>query len=131
MSFITKFLVIVTVIFSMIFPADVNGAVVGDVTVQEGVLSYTVTNETGLVIEGDTWVDSLEVKVLNSWINCNAKDAAVGGGTYLNPGDAYTDSYDAIMLIPGIYKLTVGYNVITEIDGTTKVGYTTVEFVVE
>ena len=131
MSFITKFLVIFTVLISMVFPADVNGAVVSDVNVNNGVINYTVTNETGLVIEGDTWVESLEVKVLSGWVNCNASDEAVNVGIYLNPGDAYVDNYNAIVLLPGTYKLTVGYNVVTEFDGETKVGYSTVEFVVE
>ena len=131
MSIITKFLVIVTVLISMVFPADVNGCVVDDVAVKEGVINYTITNETGLVIEGDTWVESLEMKVLNNWVNCNASDEALGGGGYLNPGDAYSDSYNALVLIPGTYKLTIGYNVVTEFDGSTKVGYATVEFVVE
>ena len=131
MSFITKLLVIFTVLISMVFPADVNGAVVSDVNVNNGVINYTVTNETGLVIEGDTWVESLEVKVLSGWVNCNASDEAVNVGIYLNPGDAYVDNYNAIVLLPGTYKLTVGYNVVTEFDGETKVGYSTVEFVVE
>ena len=130
---ITKIIIIITVILSMIFPANPNGAVVADVAEKDGVISYTVVNETGLVIEGDTWVEKLEVKVLiiDKWTDCNAEDAAAEGELYINPGAEYADSYDASFLLPGTYRLTVGYNVVTGMNGSTEVGYTTVEFEVE
>ena len=104
-----------------------------DVAVEDGVISYTVVNETGLVIEGDTWVEKLEVKVpiIDKWTDCNAEDAAAEGELYINPGAEYADSYDATLLLPGTYQLTVGYNVVTGMNGSTEVGYTTVEFEVE
>lgn len=125
---ITKLLIIITVLLSMIFPADVDGATVADVAAEEGVISYTVTNETGLVIAGDTWVEKLEVKVLGKWVDCNAEDEAAEGELYINPGAEYADSYDATILLPGTYQLTVGYNVVTGFDGSTEAGYTVIEF---
>lgn len=131
-ALITKIIIIITVILSMIFPAEVNGAAVNDVAVEDGVISYTVVNETGLVIEGDTWVEKLEVEIpIIGWQDCNAEDAAAEGELYINPGAEYADSYDASFLLPGTYRLTVGYNVVTGIGGSTEVGYTTVEFEVE
>ena len=127
-ALITKIIIIITVILSMIFPAEVNGAAVNDVAVEDGVISYTVVNETGLVIEGDTWVEKLEVKVLGEWLDCKAEDEAAEGELYINPGADYADSYDATLLLPGTYRLTVGYNVVTDFDGSTEVGYTVVEF---
>ena len=131
--FISKILIILTVILSFIFPASVDGAVVADVAQEEGVISYNVTNETGLVIGGDTWVEKLEVKVpiIDEWTDCKAEDTAAEGELYVNPGAVYADSYDATLLLPGTYKLTVGYNVATGFDGSTEIGYSTVEFTVE
>lgn len=132
-TIITKILIIITVLISMIIPADVNGAVVADVTEEDGVISYTVKNETGLVIAGDTWVEKLEVKVplLDKWTDCYAEDTAEEGELYINPAATYEDSYDATYLLPGTYQLTIGYNVVTDFDGTAKAGFTTVEFIVE
>ena len=130
---ITKLLIFVTVLLSMIIPADVNGATVANVTEDDGVISYTVKNETGLVIAGDTWVEKLEVKVpvINTWSDCYASDEAAEGESYINPSAAYEDSYEATYLLPGTYRITVGYNVVTDFDGSTEAGFTTVEFIVE
>lgn len=130
---ITKILILVTVLLSMIFPAEVNGATVANVVEEDGVISYTVKNETGLVIAGDTWVEKLEVKVpiIDKWTDCSADDAAAEGELYINPSATYEDSYDATYLLPGTYQLTVGYNVVTGFDGSTEIGYSTVEFIVE
>lgn len=130
---ITKILILITVLLSFIFPAEVNGATVANVTEEDGVISYTVKNETGLVIEGDTWVEKLEVKVpiIDKWTDCYAEDTAAEGESYINPSATYADSYDATYLLPGTYRITVGYNVVTGFDGTTEAGFTTVEFIVE
>ncbi len=132
-ALITKLLIFVTVLLSMIFPAEVNGATVANVVEEDGVISYTVKNETGLVIAGDTWVEKLEVKVpvINEWTDCYASDEAAEGETYINPAASYEDSYDATYLLPGTYRITVGYNVVTDFDGSTEEGFTTVEFIVE
>lgn len=131
-ALITKIIIIITVILSMIFPANPNGATVANVAEEDGVISYTVVNETGLVIEGDTWVEKLEIEIpIIGWQDCNAEDEAAEGELYINPGAEYADSYDATLLLPGTYKLTVGYNVVTGMNGSTEVGYTTVEFEVE
>lgn len=127
-AIITKLLIIITVIISMIFPADVNGGVVADVTAEDAVIEFTLTNETGLVIAGDSWVEKLEVEFLGEWLDCGVEDAAAEGEIYVNPGDTYADSYDATLLLPGTYQLTVAYNVVTGIDGSTEIGYTVVEF---
>lgn len=130
---ISKLLILVTVLFSLFMPAEINGAVVADVAETDGVISYNVTNDTGLVIVGDTWVEKLEVKIpiIDEWADCKSEDAAAEGELYVNPGAVYADSYDATYLMPGTYQLTVGYNVATNFDGSTEIGYTTVEFVVE
>ena len=130
---ITKILIFVTVLLSLIFPADINGATVANVAETDGVISYTVKNETGLVIAGDTWVEKLEVKVpiVDKWTDCYAEDVAAEDEMYINPSATYEDSYDATYLLPGTYRLTVGYNVVTDFDGTTEAGFTTVEFIVE
>ncbi len=130
---ITKILIFVTVLLSMIIPAEVDGATVANVAEEDGVISYTVKNETGLVIAGDTWVEKLEVKVpiIDEWTDCYAEDEATEGEIYINPADTYEDSYDATFLLPGTYQLTIGYNVVTDFDGSTEVGYSTVEFIVE
>lgn len=130
---ITKILIFVTVLISMIIPAEVDGATVANVAEEDGVISYTVKNETGLVIAGDTWVEKLEVKVpiIDEWTECPTDDAAAEGELYINPAATYEDSYDAAFLLPGTYQLTVGYNVVTDFDGSTEVGYSTVEFIVE
>ena len=127
-ALITKIIIIITVLLSMIFPAEVNGATVTDVTAEDAVIEYTVTNETGLVISGDTWVEKLEVDVLGNWVDCSAEDEIKEVAFFINPGDTYTDSYDATLLLPGTYQLTIGYNVVTGFDGSTEVGYTVVEF---
>lgn len=130
---ITKILIFVTVLISMIIPAEVNGATVANVAEEDGVISYTVKNETGLVIAGDTWVEKLEVKVpiIDEWTECPTDDAAAEGELYINPAATYEDGYDAAFLLPGTYQLTVGYNVVTDFDGSTEVGYSVVEFIVE
>lgn len=130
---ITKILIFVTVLISMIIPAEVDGATVANVAEEDGVISYTVKNETGLVIAGDTWVEKLEVKVpiIDEWTECPTDDAAAEGELYINPAATYEDSYDASFLLPGTYQLTVGYNVVTDFDGSTEVGYSVVEFIVE
>lgn len=130
---ITKILIFVTVLISMIIPAEVDGATVANVAEEDGVISYTVKNETGLVIAGDTWVEKLEVKVpiIDEWTECPTDDAAAEGELYINPAATYEDSYDAAFLLPGTYQLTVGYNVVTDFDGSTEVGYSVVEFIVE
>ena len=130
---ITKILIFVTVLLSLIFPAEINGATVANVAEEDGVISYTLKNETGLVIAGDTWVEKLEVKVpiVDKWTDCYASDEAAEGEIYINPASTYEDSYDATYLLPGTYRLTVGYNIVTDFDGTTEAGFTTVEFIVE
>lgn len=130
---ITKILIFVTVLISMIIPAEVDGATVANVAEEDGVISYTVKNETGLVIAGDTWVEKLEIKVpiIDEWTECPTDDAAAEGELYINPAATYEDSYDASFLLPGTYQLTVGYNVVTDFDGSTEVGYSVVEFIVE
>ena len=58
-SFISKIIVFVTVLLSMIMPGDVNKAPVTidkPVTTAESVIEYTYTNKTGYVISNDCWV---------------------------------------------------------------------------
>ncbi len=130
-AIISKLIIFVTVLLSLIFPADVNGAVVtvdNEVKSTDSVINFTYTNETGLVIANDSWVEKLEMKVGDSWIEINVEDEAKPEAFYVNPGDAYSDSYDAGLLLPGTYKLTVGYNVATDFGGATEVGTSSVEF---
>lgn len=130
-ALIAKLLVFVTVFLSFIMPGDVNGAVVtvdNDVKTTDAVIDYTITNETGYVMANDSWVESLEIKVKDTWVAVPVKDDATTAVFYVHPGDATYDSYNAFWLAPGTYRLTVGYNVITEFDESTEVGYSSVEF---
>lgn len=130
-AFISKILIFLTVLFSFIMPGNVNGAVVTvdkEVKTTDAVIEYTITNETKLVIADDTWVETLEMKVGDNWVAVPENDEATEDKFYVHPGDATSDSYDAGILAPGTYRLTVGYNVATEFDGTCEVGYASVEF---
>lgn len=130
-ALISKFLIFITVLFSFIMPGNVNGAVVSvdkEVKTTDSVIEYTVKNETRLVIADDTWVETLEMKVGDTWIAVPETDEVTDAKFYVNPGDATSDSYNAGLLAPGKYRLTVGYNVATSIDGAYEVGYASVEF---
>jgi len=130
-AFISQILIFITVLISFIFPGNVNGAVVTvdkEVKTTDSVIEYTVTNETGLVVADDTWVETLEIKVGDAWVAVPEIDEATEDKFYVNPNDATSDSYDAGILAPGTYRLTVGYNVVTEFDGTCETGYSSVEF---
>ena len=129
---ISKLLIIITVLISFILPGDVNGAAItvdNEVKATDAVIEYTLTNETGYVIANDSWVEKLEYKLGDNWIEVNVEDAVIETAFYVNPGATYSDSYDAGVLVPGAtYKLTVGYNVATAFDGATEIGLATVEF---
>ncbi len=129
---ISKLLIIITVLFSFIMPGDVNGAVVtvdNEVEALDAVIEYTYTNETGYVIANDCWVEKLEYKLGDNWIEVNVNDTVKETAFYVNPGAAYSGSYAAGTLVPGAtYRLTIGYNVITAFDGSTEVGLASVEF---
>lgn len=131
-AFISQLLIFITVLISFLIPGNVNGAVVtvdNEVKTTDSVIEYTVTNETGLVIADDSWVETLEIKVGDTWIAVPEIDEADAEAKfYVNPGDATSDSYNAGILAPGTYRLTVGYNVVTAFDGTCEVGYSSVEF---
>ncbi len=130
-AFISQILIFITVLISFIIPGNVNGAVVTvdkEVKTTDSVIEYTVTNETGLVVADDTWVETLEIKVGDAWVAVPEIDEATEDKFYVNPGDATSDSYNAGVLAPGTYRLTVGYNVVTAFDGTCEVGYSSVEF---
>ena len=132
-AIISKILIFITVLVSLIMPGNVNGSVVAvenEVKTTDSLIEYSVTNETGLVMTDDTWVETLEIKVGDTWvavpeIDEPAEDAEI---FYVNPGDAVYDSYDAGILAPGTYRITIGYNVITAFDETTTVGYASAEF---
>ncbi len=131
MSFISKIIVFITVLFSMIMPGDVNKAPVTvdePVTSTYSVIKYTYTNETGYMTTGDSRVEKLEVKAGDSWVEVPVADEATDAAIEVYPGKTCSDSYDAGVLLPGTYKLTVGYNVVTAFDGSTTVGYSSVEF---
>ncbi len=131
MSFISKIIVFITVLFSMIVPGDVNKAPVTidqPVTTANSVIKYTYTNKTGYVISGDCWAEKLEVKVGDTWAEVPVSDEVIETSFEVYPGKTYSKSYDAVMLLPGTYKLTIGYNVITDFDGNKTVGYSSVEF---
>ena len=130
-AIISKILIFITVIVSFIIPGNVNGAVItvkNDVKTTDSVIEYSVTNETGLVMADDTWVETLEIKVGDTWIAVPEIDEATEDVFYVNPGDAVNDSYNAGILAPGTYRLTIGYNVVTEFDGTCTIGYSSAEF---
>lgn len=133
MSFISKILVFLTVLFSFIMPGDVNNAPVtvdNEVKTTNSVIQYTYTNETGFVISGDCWVANLEVKNIanDNWIEIPVEDTVKETAFEVYPGKTYSKSYDAGALLPGTYRVTIGYNVITKIDGTTTTGYSSAEF---
>lgn len=133
-AFISQVLIFLTVLFSLIMPGDVNAAVVTldkEVKTTDSVIEYTYTNKTGYVIKDDCWVEKLEVKVGNSWVEVPTKDEVKDVAFYVNPGDTYSKSYNAGLLAPGTYKLTIGYNVVTEFGGGTQKGLSSVEFKVE
>ena len=130
-AFISQILIFITVLISFLIPGNVNGAVVTvdkEVKTTDSVIEYSVTNETGLVMADDTWVETLEIKVGDAWVAVPEVDEATEDKFYVNPGDATSDSYNAGILAPGTYRLTVGYNVVTAFDGTCEVGYSSVEF---
>ena len=130
-AFISQILIFITVLISFLIPGNVNGAVVTvdkEVKTTDSVIEYTVTNETGLVVADDTWVETLEIKVGDAWVAVPEIDEATEDKFYVNPGDATSDSYNAGILAPGTYRLTVGYNVVTDFDGTCTIGYSSVEF---
>lgn len=133
-AFISKFLIFITVLLSFIMPGNVNGAVVSvdnEVKTTDAVIEYTITNETKYVMADDTWVETLEMKVGDTWVAVPETDEATEDKFYVNPDDSTSDSYNAGVLAPGTYRLTVGYNVATSFDGTCEVGYSSVEFTVE
>lgn len=130
-AFISQILIFITVLISFIIPGNVNGAVVtvdNEVKTTDSVIEYTVTNKTGLVIADDTWVETLEIKVGDTWISVPVKDDVKEIAFFVNPEKTTSDSYNAGILAPGTYRLTVGYNVVTAFDGTREVGYGSVEF---
>ena len=130
-AIISKILIFITVIVSFLIPGNVNGAVVTvdkEVKTTDSVIEYSVTNETGLVMADDTWVETLEIKVGDTWIAVPEIDEATEDVFYVNPGDAVNDSYNAGILAPGTYRITIGYNVVTEFDGTCTIGYSCAEF---
>ena len=130
-AIISKILIFVTVLFSFIMPGKVNGAVVevtNDVKTTDSVIEYTITNETGLVIANDSWVEKLEMKVGDTWVAVPVVDDIKEVAFYVNPNGTTADSYNAGLLAPGTYRLTIGYNVITAFDETTEVGYAAAEF---
>ena len=133
-SIISKILVFFTVLFSMIVPGDVNKAPVtidNKVTTANSVIEYTYTNNTGYVISNDCWVEKLEVKAGDKWLNVPVEDTVEETAFEVYPGKTYSGSYDAGVLMPGTYRLTIAYNVITAFDGTKTVGNSSVEFSVE
>lgn len=131
-AFISQILIFITVLISFLIPGNVNGAVVtvdNEVKTTDSVIEYTVTNETGFVIADDSWVETLEIKVGNTWIAVPEIDEVKEDTFfYVNPGKTTSDSYNAGLLAPGTYRLTVGYNVVTAFDGTCETGYSSVEF---
>lgn len=130
-ALISKIIIFFTVLISLVMPGDVNGAEVkinNEVKTTDSVIEYTYTNETGYVIKDDCWVEKLEVKVLDSWIEVPVNDTVKDVSFYVNPGAEYSKSYDAGMLAPGTYRLTVGYNVITEFSGASQKGFSSAEF---
>lgn len=130
-AFISQILIFITVLFSFIMPGNVNGAVVTvdkEVKTTDSVIEYTITNETGLVIANDSWVENLEIKVGDSWVKVPVNDEVKADAFYVNPTKATADKYDAGILAPGTYRLTVGYNVVTDFDGSTEIGLSSVEF---
>lgn len=132
-ALISKLLILITVLISFIVPGNVNGAVVAvenDVKTTDSVIEYSVTNDTGLVMEDDTWVETLEIKVGDTWIAVPEIDEPSEDAEtfYINPNNTVYDSYNAGLLAPGTYRLTIGYNVVTEFDGTCTIGYSSVEF---
>ena len=134
-SFISKIMVFITVLISMIVPGNVNNAPVTvdkPVTTAESVIEYTYTNKTGYVISDDCWVEKLEVKAGDNWINVPVNDTVQETAFEVYPGKTYSKSYDpGLILIPGsTYRITVAYNVVTAFDGTTTVGHSSAEFLV-
>lgn len=127
----SKILIFITVLFSLIMPGNVNGAVAevtNEVKTTDSVIEYTITNETGYVLFGNPWVEKLECKIFGEWIEFDVEDEIPEVAFYIHPGDAYSRSYDAKLLTPGTYRLTVGYNVITSFGGEHETGLSTVEF---
>lgn len=130
-AFISQILIIVTVLLSFIMPGNVNGATLKidkEVKTTDSVIEYTYTNDTGYVIANDCWVEKLELKVGERWVEVPVDDTVREVSFFVNPSDTYTKSYDAGALVPGTYKLTVGYNVVTKISGATEKGLSSVEF---
>lgn len=130
-AFISQILIFITVLISFLIPGNVNGAVVtvdNEVKTTDSVIEYTITNKTGLVIADDSWVETLEIKVGDTWVSVPVKDDVKEIAFFVNPEKTTSDSYNAGILAPGTYRLTVGYNVVTAFDGTCEVGYSSVEF---
>ena len=131
-ALISQILIFVTVLFSFIMPGNIDGAVVtvdNDVKTTKPVIEYTITNKTGYVMANDSWIESLEIKVGDKWYAVPEIDDATAAQFYVNPDATMTDSYNAgFFLAPGTYRLTVGYNVVTDFDGTCTIGYSSTEF---
>ncbi len=129
---ISKILIILTVLVSFIIPGDVNGATLtvnNEVKSTDAVIEYTYENNTGYVIADECWVEKLEYKLGDNWVEVSVEDEVEDVAFYVNPGATHSGSYDAGLLVPGAtYRLTVGYNVVTSFDGTTEVGLATTEF---
>lgn len=129
---ISKVLIIITVLVSFIIPGDVNGAVLtvdNEVKSTEAVIEYTYENKTGYVIANECWVEKLEYKLGENWVNVPVEDEIEETAFYVNPGATHSSSFDAGLLMPGAtYRITIGYNVITAFDGATEEGFATTEF---
>lgn len=129
---ISKILIILTVLVSFIIPGDVNGATLtvdNEVKSTDAVIEYTYENNTGYVIANECWVEKLEYKIGDNWVEVKVEDEVEDIAFYVNPGATHSSSYDAGLLMPGAtYRLTVGYNVVTEFNGATEVGLATTEF---
>ncbi len=130
-AFISQILIFITVLLSFIMPGNVNGAVVtvdNEVKTTDSVIEYTYTNKTGYVIADDCWVEKLELKIGDRWAVVPVNDTVKDVAFFVNPSDTYSKKYDAGALVPGTYKLTIGYNVVTSFGGGTEVGLSSVEF---
>lgn len=127
----SKILIFITVLISLFSPGNVNGAVAevtNEVKTTDAVIEYTITNETGYVLYGNPWAEKLEYKILGEWVEIDVEDEKIDEEIYVHPDENAAGNYDATILAPGTYRLTVGYNVITSFSGEYETGLSVVEF---
>lgn len=125
-----KLILIITLIISLFIPCNTGNAPITvnePVTVESSVVSFTYTNETGRYISDECWLEKLEKKVGDDWIEVEAEDDRRDVAFYVAPGDTFNDSIALIDATEGEYRMTIGYKVKVSYN-RTETGYSSVIF---